>query len=221
MEAENLVKNGKNQKKILNQTQLNLMELANDSTISATAFMVNHQPVNKCIAHNSDYASWGSERKTYIPIYIGKTRVVACVDQGSDVNLIQKNLFIKLFPLRTYELKNLAQGSFKTFSNHPVKILGNFSCQIRVKKNGPPYVTILHIIEDLMNGIPNFLFGNKGILDGWSVFAFTGCREDPQPEFIVKNPVEQHVQVMYIAPRDLNTLRADYEIGPFETLILQ
>ena len=194
------------------------MKLASNSDISATAFMIDRQPVRKCIAHNNDHASWGSERKTYIPLYIGQIRVVVCVDQGSDVNLIQRNLFTKLFPLRLYEIKNNDQGNVKTFSNHPVKILGSFSCQIRVQKGGPPYITIIHIIEDLKQGIPNFLFGNKGISDGWSILAFTGCKEDPQPEFIVKNPIEQHVPVLYVAPRDLNIVEAEYIIGPYETI---
>jgi hypothetical protein len=30
---------------------------------------------------------------------------MVCVDQGSDLNLIQKTLFEKLFPLRTQEIK--------------------------------------------------------------------------------------------------------------------
>jgi len=194
------------------------MKLASNSEISATAYMVNRQPVHHCLAHNNDHASWGTERKTYITLYIGQTRVAVCVDQGSDVNLIQKTLFTKLFPLRLYEIKNKEQGIVKTFSNHPVKILGSFSCQIRVSRHGPPFITIIHIIEDLKAGIPNFLFGNKGISDGWSILAFTGCKDDPQPEFIVKNPIEQQVRVMYVAPRHLNTVQADYEIGPYETI---
>ncbi len=213
-----VISDNENNSQNLSQTQINLIKLATHSDISATAFMVNHQPVRKCLAYPNESAKWGSERKTYIPLYIGQTRVVVCVDQGSDVNLMQKNLFVKLFPLRLYEIKTIDQGIVKTFSNHPVKILGSFSCQIRVSRSGPPFITIIHIIEDLKMGIPNFLFGNKGISDGWSIMAFTGCKDDPQPEFIIKNPVEQHVPVMYVAPRDLNVVETNYEIGPYETI---
>ena len=110
---------------------------------------------------------------------------MVCVDQGSDLNLIQRSLFEKLFPLRTHEIKiNKDMGVVKTFSNHPVKILGNLSCMVKVNRYGPPFITILTIIEDLKLGIPNFLFGNKGLQDGWALLAFTGCIDDPQPELI-------------------------------------
>jgi hypothetical protein len=46
---------------------------------------------------------------------------------------------------------------------------------VKVNRYGPPFITILTIIEDLKLGIPNFLFGNKGLQDGWALLAFTGC----------------------------------------------
>ena len=193
------------------------MELATSSDISATAYMVNSQPPHKCIAYDSEIASYGSERKTYFPIFIADRRVLACVDQGSDLNLIQKTLFEKLFPLRVYEIRNKDQGNIKTFSNHPVRILGSFSCLVKVNKYGSPFITIFTIIEDLKNGIPTLLFGNRGLADGWAMFAFTGCIEDPCPELIFKNPVIQQVNVSYVAPRDLYTVSGEYNIGPFES----
>ena len=201
----------------LTKTQINLIELAQNSDISATAYMVNCQPMRKCIAENNEIASWGSERKTYFPLYVGQERVMVCVDQGSDLNLIQRSLFEKLFPLRLYEIKNKDFGVVKTFSNHPVKILGSFSCLVKPTKYGPPFITILTIIEDLKSGIPNFLFGNKGLQDGWATFAFTGCKDDPSPELIFKNPKEQQVKVAYEAPRHLYTVTGKYELGPHET----
>ena len=202
----------------LNKTQINLMEMASCSEISATAYMVDVQPHRKCIAEECNIANWGSERKTYFPLYINNKRVMVCVDQGSDLNLIQRSLFEKLFPLRTHEIKiNKDMGVVKTFSNHPVKILGNLSCMVKVNRYGPPFITILTIIEDLKLGIPNFLFGNKGLQDGWALLAFTGCIDDPQPELIFKNPIEQQVTVSYAAPRHIYTAVGKYTISPLKT----
>lgn len=183
--------------------------------ISATAYMVDCQPRN-CIAINNEIASWGSERKTYFPLFISDKRVIACTDQGSDLNLIQKTLFEKLFPLRLYEIKNKDMGIIKTFSNHPVKILGSFSCLIKVNKWGPSFITIFTIIEDLKAGIPNLLFGNKGLSDGWAILAYTGISEDPRPELIFQNPQKQQVDVSYVAPRDLYTVTGKYDLKPLE-----
>ena len=194
------------------------MELATCSEISATAYMIETQPHRKCIAEDNSVANWGSERKTYFPLYINNKQVMVCVDQGSDLNLIQKTLFEKLFPLRTQEIKiNKDLGVVKTFSNHPVKILGSFSCQIKVNRYGPPFITILTIIEDLKYGIPNLLFGNRGLQDGWALLAFTGCKDDPHPELIFKNPKEQQVTVSYVAPRFLYIASGNYTLPPLQT----
>ncbi len=47
----------------LNKTQINLMEMASCSEISATAYMIDVQPHRKCIAEECNKANWGSERK--------------------------------------------------------------------------------------------------------------------------------------------------------------
>ncbi|MFO0004617.1 MAG: hypothetical protein ACK559_26160, partial [bacterium] len=88
---------------------------------------------------------------------------------------------------------------------------------VKVNRYGPPFITILTIIEDLKLGIPNFLFGNKCLQDGCALLSFTGCIDDPQPELIFKNPIEQQVTVSYAAPRHIYTAIGKYTIPPLKT----
>ncbi len=49
------------------------------------------------------------------------------------------------------------------------------------------------------------------------VLAFAGDKCDPQPELIIRNPVEQNVCVYYVPPRELFMCFANVDIDPFAT----
>ena len=85
----------KNSKK-LNQTQFNLIEMASHSSISATSYGLNvkmgNQPLS-CYTVDNPNLRVGLDRKIYFAAFINKQRIIACVDSGSDLTLMQENHF--------------------------------------------------------------------------------------------------------------------------------
>ena len=83
------------------KTQLNLLEMASNNKISATSFMMNakrreNQRIN-CYAFDNIAYRDGIDKKTYIPLFINNLRVIACANSGSDLSIMQLNLFKRLF----------------------------------------------------------------------------------------------------------------------------
>ena len=87
-----------NNNKVLNQTQLNLIEMASNSAISATAYGINvkmgNQPL-KCFSVDSPNLRTGLDRKIYFAAFIHKYRIMACIDSGSDLTLMQENQYLR------------------------------------------------------------------------------------------------------------------------------
>ena len=163
------------------------------------------------------YSIQGVERKVYIPIYIGKYRVIACTDTGSDVTLIQEGLYKKILGKHPYETpSNL--GSLKSFSGTSITIRGRMDCEVKIQRHSQGFRITLYIVEDIPN-VPTFLFGNDSLRTGKSILSYAGVTPDPLPELTFCNPVTVKATVYYVAPKDVWICKSQgsIELPPFGT----
>src|SRR5450830_366176 len=72
-------------------SKLTLMEIAGYAHISATACQVTLPNLNLNI--NTE----DSDKKVFIPVYFNKLRAVGCIDPGSDLTIMHKTLYLKIF----------------------------------------------------------------------------------------------------------------------------
>jgi hypothetical protein len=83
-------------------TQVNLVEMAALADISATSYSLTVteecQPKLCCYAVDDMYTDYNLKRKSFCAFYINKMRTVACIDDGSDLTVMQYTLFINIFP---------------------------------------------------------------------------------------------------------------------------
>ena len=178
----------------------------------------NNQPPNiNGVTTLQSYNIQGVDRKVYIPIYIGKYRVIACTDTGSDVTLIQEGLYNKILGKHTYETpSNL--GSLKSFSGTSINIRGRMDCEVKIQKNTQGFKITLYIVENIPN-VPTFLFGNDSLRTGKSILSYAGTTPDALPELTFSNPYTVKATVYYVAPKDLWICRSQdsVELPPFGT----
>ena len=207
---------------LLTPTQINLVEMAALADISATSYAISVsgecQPKICCFALEDNFSvNFNLERKTYCALYINKFRTIACVDNGSDLTVMQKSLFTNLF-MYTHRriLEPCILKSITSFSANPIKVIGQFTCLVSFTISGPKVPITITVISDII-GVPNMLLGNDSLRATWAVLAFAGDKNDPQPELIVRNPIDQKVVVYYESPRNIFTCEALVALKPFET----
>jgi len=199
--------------------RLKLIELANSYDISATAtsYMVQAvQPSLKIYNVNAENYREGLDKKLYIPIYLNGYRVVACLDSGSDLTIMQLSLYNKIFNKR--KLDPCSIPHIKSFSNNDIKVIGQVTCETSFKKgyNGKATLTII-VIGNINNQIPTFLFGNDSFKACLATLGYTGFRKDPEPEFILNIPEPLKIPVYQASPSDIMSCTAEYCIKPYET----
>ena len=198
------------------KTQINLLEMADLANISATSYTVHleYQPDTlRCITLENRI---GIDKKLYIRLNINTQRVMACLDNGSDLTLMQHDLFTRLFQHKNV-LKPTGIKSIKTFSNNTVKILGQFQCSVKIDNNLPATDLVIMVIKNIDLSVPSFLFGNDSFRKCMATLSYTGNKNDPTPEFIVKQPIYQIVPVYQVSPVDLFRCTGNYSLKPFET----
>jgi dUTP pyrophosphatase len=101
------------------QGNINLLKMAENSDISATAYLTlsPQSTFLMCYANNTTQRR-NLDKKVYFATFINKLRVITCLDSGSDLTLKQECLFIKIFK----SLKVLSKSShilFKHYNNNP------------------------------------------------------------------------------------------------------
>jgi hypothetical protein len=205
---------------LLTPTQVNLLEMAKYSDISATAFTLNVGSQSKLncyfVEENNLHENMALENKAFCAIYINKLRIIACIDSGSDLTIMQSNLFKRIFPSQKNILHPSHIQSLTCFSQNSIGILGQFNCLVAFSSKGPLTEISITVINDIP-GVPIFLFGMDSMRITNAVLAFNRDNENSKPDMIVRNPEEQNVQIYDVAPRQLNICTANVVLKPFET----
>jgi len=192
-----------------------LIEMAEKANISATSFMVqacNSPP--KCLSVS--YRE-GLDKKLFIPVYIGNYRVIACLDSGSDLTIMQIGLYKSIF--NNKKLDKCTIPHIKSFSNNSIKVLGQITCTVKfnTRNNLTATLTIV-VISNINDQVPSFLFGNDSFRTCLATLGYTGFRDDPEPEFMLNlQDTPLRVPVYQATPGDTMSCRGEYNISPFGT----
>jgi hypothetical protein len=121
-------KQEKNQDSNFHETE-NIYSQASLHPFSATSYMLNvadqaNHVLNLYAYENRAYTT-SVNKKTYFAVYIKNLRVVACADSGSDLTLMQINLFKNIFPDYKKKLEQTTHISIKSYSNNQIKVFAN------------------------------------------------------------------------------------------------
>ena len=200
------------------KVQLNLLEMAELSDISATSYMiqVDSQPISKNLQFYTFENRFNLDKKLYIRTFIAGNKVIACLDNGSDLTLMQESLFKDLFDSKI-TLESTIISNIKTFSNNTIKVLGQFTCHVKFDPTSNSVPLTIMVIRDINSSIPSFLFGNDSFKKCMATLSYTGNILDPTPEFVVNNPEQIIVPVYQASPYEIYSCSGDYYLKPFET----
>ena len=196
--------------------------MAEDSQISATSYSITaeSQPmVLNCYTVNNPNLRLGLDKKIYIPLYVNNMRVIACVDSGSDLTLMQHTLYSKL--AGNQKLRKSQVGVINSYSDNVIKVKGETNIFVKFSQYSPPVSLTIIIIEDIAGSITPFLFGNDSFKTCMATLAYTGNVADPQPEFTVHVPEKQNVKLYYASPSDIMSCKAKYVLEKYETATLE
>ena len=99
-------------------------------------------------------------------MYLGRKRIIGCVDPGSDLTILHESLYEKLVsPHHLLSENKIKQIS--SFSNNDIPVLGSFECLLRVNpystSQGIP--TTIYVIPDVPEQV-SFLLGADLLRNG-------------------------------------------------------
>jgi dUTPase len=199
-------------------TQLNLIKMAEDSQISATSFSItmgSQSHTLKCFTISNPNLRKGLDKKVYLPMYINNNRVIACSDSGSDLTLMQESLFHKLIGRKRLQESQVRE--VKSYSDTVIQVRGEVQVSVKFNLQAPLITLTIVVIKDIPGSITPFLFGNDSFKTCLATLAYTGDVNNPQPEFIINNPILQIVNLIYASPSEIMTCTAEYVLKPYET----
>ncbi len=114
--------------------------------------------------------------------------IIACIDNGSDLTVMQYNLLKYMFvSLHKGLLKSSNLKTIKGFSDDSIHVHGQVNCVIRFTEPYS-YSQITLIVIDDIPGVPLFLFGNDSLREYCTILVFAGDISSPTPEMIFKKP---------------------------------
>ena len=197
-----------------------LMEMAGYRHISATACMV--KVGRTSILSNSTSTEPGKKsdsdivKKIYIPVYLNNTRVVGCMDSGSDITILQQSMYSRIFDTWHYKLIKSEIPFITTFSDTQIKILGKIHIFMKLSYRHPGILTTIYIVQDIPN-VPVLLIGNDVFKSGLVSLSYTGNLEEPYPEIIFNNPEKFVCSVFYDSAVDVYECELECDLEPQET----
>ena len=194
------------------QNQLDLFEIAKNSGISATAFMLStsHLGSNRIrlFAFDNNTIRDGIDKKTYFPIFIYNHRIVVCADSGSDLTIIQLSLFNKNFLKKNIPLQN-TDLTVTSYSSNDLQVVGQVAVFTKFELKGPYVLLNLTVVRDINADVPSFLFGNDSMRKTLATLTYTGEVDNPAPEVIIKRPYERKLNTYFESPRNLLNCSAE------------
>jgi hypothetical protein len=202
--------------------EVNLIKFAEDK-FSATAYMLNINASSQDKHQIQLYAfdnltlKEGTDRKTYAPLFINNIRTVACIDTGSDLTLMQVTLFKKIFPNYKQYINPENEISVNSFTNTAMKVLGIVPTYVKFTRYGTPITIDITIVDAISHKVPLLLFGNDSLSKSMTMIMYTGIKNNPVPEVIVKHPEEIKLKTYYDSPSKLTTCMAEYSLEPYSS----
>jgi hypothetical protein len=199
------------------RTQLNLIEMAQQSTLSATSFalQMENQPL-QCLVINMPDIREGLDKKLYIRMYVNNFRFTGCIDSGSDLTVMQERHYKTILGDRK-ELQFCPIKNITSYSNHQIPVIGQISCLVRFTQGGLSTLITIIIVKDISMTLPVLLFGNDSFKSCMASLSYKGDKKSPTPEFMVHIPRRVMVPVFQASPLEIFTCQAKYTLRPYET----
>jgi len=144
------------------------MEIAGLKHISATANMFNvlsAQEENYEFSPTVLSAEKDTDRKQYIPLFINKFRIIALVDSGCDITLIQEGLLNKILPTKSRWYTKQKEIKLISASGNSIETYGRLYMDIYFKLNLPPLQLTVTVVPTNKN-VPAFIFGADALSGG-------------------------------------------------------
>ena len=142
------------------------------------------------------------DKKSYIPTWLNKQRIVGLVDSGSDVSILHFSLFRKIFGQQT-KIDSRDTLTISTFSNTQISVLGKFKTLIKLSPNHPGIPLEIWIIDDITN-CPPLLLGLDLIVAGLGSISMTGTVTKPIPKIMFNHPYQYDCTVYFTSPTETN-----------------
>jgi len=157
-----------------------------------------------------------TEKKTFIPTYVNRFRIVGCLDPGSDVTLMQLSLFHKIFRCEN-ALDKENVPDVRSYSNDCISIVGTVKCIIRLDSSHVLGLEVLvYVIQDIPNQVP-WLLGANALRAGLGGVHFEKSPIGPYPVVTFTKPYEYTCTAYHSAPRELLLVTAHCNLGPNES----
>jgi len=165
-----------------------LMEMAGMDYIPATSYSQN-SCFNITKIQKMDFApkilsvEHDSDRKQFIPIYINRYRVIAFVDSGSDLTLIQEPLLNKIIPNKERKYTSSKVTKLMSASGDTTSTLGRLIIHVYFKRDCPPLIIPVTVIP-YNSYTPTFILGADTLETAKVDLSFGSS----PPKFIMNSP---------------------------------
>jgi hypothetical protein len=201
----------------LSKTQLNLVEMAQQSDLSATSYNVQmeEQPL-QCLVVNMPDIREGLDKKLYFTLFMNNFRMIGCIDSGSDLTILQERHFNIIFDGKTV-MQKCPIKYITSYSNHKIPVIGQVNCNVQFTNRGLSANITVIVVKNLSMTIPTLLFGNDSFKSCLATLSYTGVKSKPTPEFLVHIPRRVIVPVYQASPSEIFTCKAEYTLEPYET----
>ena len=191
------------------------MEIAGLKHISATANMFNvlsAQEENYEFSPTVLSAEKDTDRKQYIPLFINKFRIIALVDSGCDITLIQEGLLNKILPTKSRWYTKQKEIKLISASGNSIETYGRLYMDIYFKLNLPPLQLTVTVVPTNKN-VPAFIFGADALVEADVSLKFGA---NP-PRFITGKPCKYESPVYWYSPMQQECCVGHYFLEPLET----
>jgi hypothetical protein len=194
--------------------------VAEQSSLSATAYALSI-PDQRCymVQHNGNRE--GLYKKLYFAAYLNKYRIIACIDNGSDLTLLQYRHYSMIFERHGIRMDKCEIPYLKSFSENTVTILGQLTCTLKVSLNGPSITITVIVIQDISKSIPSLLFGNDSFKACLAALSYKKKYGGTVAEFTITKPKTFKVPIIQASPYELFSCNIEYDLKPYENKIVQ
>ena len=152
------------------------------------------------------------DKKVFIPVRLGKYRVIGMLDSGAGLTLMQHSLFKRL-GMNESRLSRDDIPELKSFSDSEIYVVGQARVNLRLYPGHAGISIGIWVIQDIP-GSPDLLLGADLMSKGQVQLGFSNTDKGEAPTVRFLYPEDYSCTVIYAAPSQLCTVRAYVSLGP-------
>lgn len=182
--------------------------------ISATSYALTLDPLDIEVSLPTVFNMTERGRKLFIPVLINKFRIISLIDSGSDLSLMQLNLYNKICQ-DSDKINPSGIIHINSYSNHKVKVYGEYHLNLKFSRTQRSVPFTVFIVSDTPQS-PSLLLGNDLLEKYLGVIAYSGAKNSPTPEVIFKVPDLIQCRVYYEVPNQQYLCQTRVDLKPRE-----